>query len=146
MATRPPAPHRYHWPKHHRILAGILIGLLIVAGGLLFAQDQATLRIKSPLAIDDPRFPQFLANLLGDRLTSNDAYVVYTNGDHAFPAMLDAIDRAKAQVDFENYIFEKGDAGSRSSGARRRPARTSSTWRSSTARSRSGCCRISSAT
>ena len=123
MATRPPSPHRYHWPKHHRILAGILIGFLVVAGGLLFAQDQATLRIKSPLAIDDPRFPQYIANLLGHRLTSNDAYVVYTNGDHAFPAMLDAIDRAQTQVDFENYIFEKGDAGSRFTDALERAAR-----------------------
>src|SRR2546423_1982816 len=108
MATRGRSPQRYHWPRHHRILAGVLVGFLVVAGGLLMAQDQATLRIRSPLAVGDPRFPQYLANLLGHRLTSNDAYVVYTNGDRAFPAMLAAIDRATMQVDFENYIFEKG--------------------------------------
>src|SRR3954470_13303660 len=111
MAKSTPKLHRAHWPRHHRIIAGVLIAFLIVAGGLLFAQDQATLRIKSPLAIDDPRFPQYLANLLGHRLTSNDAYVVYTNGDHAFPAMLAAIQHAKRRVALETYIYEKGDVG-----------------------------------
>jgi cardiolipin synthase len=116
-------PERYHWPRHHRILAAVLIGFLLVTAGLLLAQDQATLRIRSPLAIDDPRFPQYLANLLGHRLTSNNAYVVYTNGDHAFPAMLDTIDRATTQVDFENYIFEKGDAGTQFTNALERAAK-----------------------
>jgi cardiolipin synthase len=115
--------HRAHWARHHRILAGVLIGVLVVGAGLLVAQDQATLKIKSPLAADDPRFPQYLANLLGHRLTSNDSYAVHTNGDHAFPAMLAAIDAAQQQVDIETYIFEKGDAGTRFTDALERAAK-----------------------
>ena len=85
--------------------------MIVLAAGLLIAQDQETIRIKSPLAIEDARFPQYLANLLGHRLTSNDTYVVHTNGDHAFPAMLAAIGRAQQRVALETYIYAKGDVG-----------------------------------
>ena len=104
-------PQRQHWARHHRILAAVLIGLIVIAAGLLIAQDQETIQIKSSLAVDDPRFPQYLANLLGHRLTSNDSYVVHTNGDHAFPAMLAAIGQAKHRVALETYIYEKGEVG-----------------------------------
>ena len=104
-------PRRQHWARHHRILAGVLLGLLVMAVGLLIEQDQATIRIKSSLSIEDPRFPPYLANLVGHRLTSNDAYEVLTDGDRAFPAMLAAIGRARHRVALESYIYEKGDVG-----------------------------------
>jgi cardiolipin synthase len=104
---------RHHWPKHHRIMAGILIGLILIGGGLLIAQDQETLRIRSPLAVDDMRFPDYLARLLGHQLTHGDRYVVHTNGDDAFPAMLAAIGAARDRISFESYIYEDGDVGDR---------------------------------
>ena len=64
-------PQRHHWARHHRILAGVLIVMIVIAAGLLIAQDQETLRVKSPLDAGDARFPQYLANLLGHRLTAN---------------------------------------------------------------------------
>lgn len=106
-------PHRQHWARHHRILAGVLIGLIVVAAGLLIAQDQETIQVQSPLAADDPRYPQYLANLLGHRLTSNDSYTVLTNGPKAFPAMLAAIDKAKQRIALETYIYQKGEVGTR---------------------------------
>jgi cardiolipin synthase len=63
------------------------------------------------LSTEDPRFPAYLANLLGHRLTSNDSYVVRTNGEQAFPAMLAAIEHAKKRVALETYIYEAGDVG-----------------------------------
>src|SRR3954451_11758715 len=99
MATK-----RVHWPRHHRILAGVVIGVIVVGAGLLIAQDQETIRIGSPLAVDDARFPQYLANLIGHRLTANDTYAVHTNGDHAFPAMLAAITAATRRISLETYI------------------------------------------
>jgi cardiolipin synthase A/B len=102
---------RQHWAKHHRILAGVLIGVIVVGVGLLIAQDQETLKIKTPLATEDPRFPEYLARLLGHSLTQGDSYIVHTNGDQAFPAMLGAIERAKERISFESYIYEKGDVG-----------------------------------
>ena len=105
--------HRHHWPKHHRILAGILIGLILVGGGLLVAQDQETLRIRSPLGVEDSRFPDYLSRLLGHQLTRGDRYVVHTNGEDAFPAMLAAIAAARDRISFESYIYEDGDVGDR---------------------------------
>ena len=106
-------PERLHWAKHHRILAGVLIGLIVLAAGLLIAQDQETLRVKSSLAVDDPRFPQYLADLLGHQLTQNDSYVVHTNGDDAMPVMLAAIDHARERISLETYNFEKGEIAGR---------------------------------
>ena len=98
------ALHRQHWPRHHRFLAGILIGAIVVGTGLLIAQDQETLRIRTPLAVEDPRFPDYLARLLGRPITEGDSYVVHTNGDSAFPVMLNAIASARERISFESYI------------------------------------------
>src|SRR5712691_6217932 len=106
-------PQRQHWARHHRILAAALIVLIVTAVALAIAQDKETLRVRTSLAIDDPRFPQYLADLLGDRLTSSDSYVVHTNGDHALPAMLAAIGKARARVSLETYNFEEGEIATR---------------------------------
>jgi cardiolipin synthase A/B len=111
--TKKTKPQRQHWARSHRILAGALIGLIVLAAGLLLAQDQETIRIKSALAVDDSRFPQYVANLLGHRLTSNDSYVVHTNGDQAFPAMLAAIAQARDRIALETYIYAKGEVATK---------------------------------
>jgi cardiolipin synthase len=108
MATK-----RVHWARHHRILAGVLIGVIVVGAGLLIAQDQETLRIRSSIAVDDSRFPGYLARLLGHPLSTGDGYLVHTNGNDAFPAMLAAVGRARERVDFESYIYQDGDAADR---------------------------------
>ena len=95
-----------------RNLVGALVALLIViAVGLVIAQDQETLRIRTPVAADDPSFPKYLATLIGDPLTSGDTYTVLTNGDKALPAMLAAIDAAQHRIAFETYIYDAGEAG-----------------------------------
>jgi cardiolipin synthase len=102
-------PKRVHWARHHRILAGILIGLILVAVGLVIAQDQETLRVRVSIGTDDQRFPEYLARLVGHPLTAGDSYVVLTNGDAAFPAMLAAIGHAKQRIGFESYIYQDGE-------------------------------------
>jgi cardiolipin synthase A/B len=93
-------------PRPRNLILGIVAALLVVAIGLIIAQDQETLRIRTSLAAEDPRFPLYLARLLGHPLTDKDAYAVLTNGDAAFPAMLAAVDAAKHRVSFEGYIFD----------------------------------------
>jgi cardiolipin synthase A/B len=100
---------RAHWGRHHRILAAILIGLIVVAAGLVIAQDQETLRIRASIGVEDPRFPEYLARLLGHPLTAGDGYAVLTNGNQAFPAMLAAINRARQRIAFESYIYQDGE-------------------------------------
>ncbi|HTM02405.1 MAG TPA: phospholipase D-like domain-containing protein [Vicinamibacterales bacterium] len=106
-------PKRLHWARHHRVLAGVLIVLILVGAGLVIAQDQETLRIRSSVAVQDPRFPDYLARLLGHQLTTGDSYIVHTNGDAAFPAMLAAIGGARQRVEFESYIYQDGDLADR---------------------------------
>jgi len=96
-------------PKPRNLIIGIVIGLIIVGIGLVIAQDQETLRVKTSLGATDPRFPAYLAKLSGHPLTSGDSYTVLTNGDRAFPEMLAAIEGAKHRVAFEGYIYNSAD-------------------------------------
>lgn len=101
-------------PKLRNLILGIVAALAVVGVGLLIAQDQETLRVRTPLAAADPLFPNYLARLTGHPLTSGDRYTVLTNGDTAFPAMLEAINAARHRVSFETYIFASGsDVGVR---------------------------------
>jgi cardiolipin synthase len=102
-----------NWPRPKKLFGIIVVLLMIVAAGLVIAQDQETLRVRSPLAAGDPRFSDYLGTLLGDPLTSGDTYIVHTNGDTAFPAMLAAIDGARYRVAFETYIFDSGEVAER---------------------------------
>jgi cardiolipin synthase len=82
-----------------------------IAVALLFAQDQETLRVESTLAAEDPSFPRYAAALIGAPLTSGDDYRILLNGDEMVPAMLDAIRRARRRINFETYIFDRGQMG-----------------------------------
>jgi cardiolipin synthase A/B len=95
-------------PKPRNVLFGILLAIGLIAVGLAVAQDQETLRVRSPLGVDEQAFPDYLARLLGHRLNEGDAVKVLTDGDAAFPAMLTAIARARHRVSFETYIFDTG--------------------------------------
>ncbi len=100
-------------PKTRNLLIGIAVGVMVVAGALLIAQDQETLRVRTSLAATDAPFPDYLARLLGAPLTAGDAYSVHTNGDQAFPAMLSAIAGARHRVSFETYVFSPGEVAER---------------------------------
>jgi cardiolipin synthase len=80
-----------------------VLGVLLALG-----KDWTTLRIGSAYGADDPRFPPYLAALVGSTVTSGNSYTVLSNGDAFLPAMLDAIDRAQRSVWFETYNYEKG--------------------------------------
>ena len=86
----------------------LLVAAASVAMLLMFAQDQETLRIRSAVAVDDPRHSAYIAALVGGALSKGNRYDVLTNGDHFFPAMLDAIRAAKRRISFETYIYDTG--------------------------------------
>jgi cardiolipin synthase A/B len=96
-------------PKPRNVLVAILILALLVGVGLLIAQDQETLRVRTPLAAVDPRFPDYLARLAGHPITTGDHYVVLHNGDEVFPAMTGAVERARERISFETYIYSEGE-------------------------------------
>lgn len=95
-------------PKPRNVLGAILIVAVLLGVGLVIAQDQETLHVRTPLASDDPRFPDYLARLAGRPITTGDRYAVLHNGDETFDAMLGAIDRARERISFETYVYSKG--------------------------------------
>jgi cardiolipin synthase A/B len=100
-------------PKPRNVLLAILIVGILVAVGLVIAQDQETLRVRTPLNADDPRYPDYLARLVGRAITTGDSYVVLRNGAETFPAMIGAIDAARTRISFETYIYSEGQVAQR---------------------------------
>jgi cardiolipin synthase A/B len=81
---------------------------VVVAIGLVIAQDQSVVRVRSAYTVDDPRHPSYIAALVGADPRRGNTYDVLANGDQIFPAMLDAINGARQRVSFETYIYDKG--------------------------------------
>lgn len=88
----------------------LLVAGAVVAALLLLAQDQEALTIRSAVSAEDPRHPAYLAALVGSDLSTGNQFVVHTNGDQIFPAMLQAIRGATRRISFESYIYTSGSA------------------------------------
>jgi len=99
--------HRRRWPWV------VLGSVTLVAALLLIAQDQETVRVRSPLSVGDPRFMEYAASLVGAPISDGDAYQVLENGDAIFPSMLDAIDKAQHRISFESFIYSDGEIARR---------------------------------
>jgi cardiolipin synthase len=110
-------------PPVRRAFVILLVAALVIAGGLMLAQDQVTLRVRSAVAAEDPRHPRYIAALLGVDLRAGNVYDVLANGDQFFPAMLEAIDHAKRRVSFETYIYDTGAIADRFTAAFEKAAR-----------------------
>ena len=99
--------------KHRKPVFWVGFSLAIVGLVLYLAQDPATVRVESPVAAADARFPDYVASLLGAPVHEGDAYSVLHNGDETYPAMLAAIGHAKSRVNFETYVFSDGEIADR---------------------------------
>ena len=86
----------------------LLVAAAVIAALLLLAQDQETLTIRSAISAEDPRHQAYIAALVGADLSTGNQFVVHTNGDEFFPAMLAAIRGATRRVSFESYIYKSG--------------------------------------
>jgi cardiolipin synthase len=107
-----------------RRAVAIFLGIAAaIAFGLMFAQDQETLRVRSMLHASDPGHPDYVAALIGAHLTHGNHYEVLANGDQAFPAMLAAIDGARGRINFETYIYDAGSIAEQFTSAFERAAR-----------------------
>lgn len=104
---------RFSRIRHRKLLTVVVALVLLIGVALVIAQDQETLRIQSPIAATDSRFPEYLARLLGRPLSMGDSYVVHADGPDAFAAMLAAIDRAKSRISLETYVFSSDETGRR---------------------------------
>ncbi len=87
----------------------LFFAAVVTAVGLLVAQDQVVLHVRSAVRAEDPRHPSYIAALVGTDLRRGNMYDVLTNGDQIFPAMLEAINAAKQRISFETYIYDSGE-------------------------------------
>ena len=101
------------WKKHYRPILAVGLSVGLVALLLFIAQDPEALRVESPVAAADPRFPDYLASLVGAPVEKGDAYTVLHNGDETYPAQLAAIEKAKSRINFETYVYKDGEIGDR---------------------------------
>ena len=106
-----------------RALLILTVAGVLIAGILVIAQDQSTIRIRSDISAEDPRDPAYVAALAGTALTRGNRYDVLTNGDQIFPAMLEAIDSARKRINFETYVYDAGHVADRFSEGLERAAR-----------------------
>ena len=99
-------------PKPRTLIIGVVIALLVIAGGLLLAQDQETLRVKTPVGAADERFPAYLARLLGAPLTRATLHRL-----HERPCRLRrdaaAIEAAQHRISFETYVYNASEVADR---------------------------------
>jgi cardiolipin synthase len=101
------------WRKHRKAIVGLGLGLGLVGLIIFIAQDPETLRVESPVAATDGRFPDYVASLVGAPVERGDEYTVLHNGDETFPAILAAIEGAKSRINFETYVYKDGEIGDR---------------------------------
>jgi cardiolipin synthase len=101
------------WSKHRKALIAVGVALAVVGFLIVLSQDPETLRVDSPVAAGDLRFPDYLASLVGAPVERGDAYTVLRNGDEAFPVMLAAVEAARSRISFETYVYKDGEIGNR---------------------------------
>ena len=99
--------------KHRKPVFWTGFSLAIVGFVLYLAQDPTTIHVESQVSAADPRFPDYVASLVGAPVHEGDAYTTLHNGDEAYPAMLAAIDAAKTRINFETYVFTDGEIADR---------------------------------
>ncbi len=119
-ATHPPTTRH---PRIDLLLKIALIAALVTATVLAIAQDQQTVELRSAISAEDPGAPDYLSTLVAADLVDGNTYDVLVNGDQVFPAMLEAIDKARERISFETYIYDKGRVGDQFTDALEKAAR-----------------------
>jgi cardiolipin synthase len=96
-------------PPVRRAFVILFCVVLVVALGLVLAQDQTTLRLRSAYPAEHPQHPSYIAALVGADSRRGNDYDILVNGDEIFPAMLAAINGARQRISFETYIYDSGE-------------------------------------
>src|SRR5205085_10550942 len=92
----------------------VLSSLLVIVSSLGCADDKPTehpYRVEHRYGIGSGEFERTVGNLLGPPLVGGNAVTTPVNGDQIFPPMLEAVRGAKRTIDFETYIYWRGEIG-----------------------------------
>ncbi len=93
-------------------LAGLALLVSLPGCSYIFSEKRTVYRYDPSYGVDSPEFVRSLDGLGTEMVPGNDARLL-ENGDGIFPAMLDAIGRARRSINLEIYIFNQGSVGSR---------------------------------
>jgi len=96
-------------------LASTLLALLgtLIAINLMGGEKRIEKTLPRLYDTNDAEFKRALGSLLGPRLVDGNRVDVLVNGQQIFPAMLEAIDGARATICFETFIYWSGKIGER---------------------------------
>ena len=98
-------------PRSPAGIAAAAILLLATCGCTATHRTSLQYRIEHQYALRDPQFVRSMGQLLGPAIVPGNRVTTYVNGDQAFPAMLQAIARARRSIAMETYIYWSGQIG-----------------------------------
>ena len=84
---------------------------IILIMNFVTAEKKIQQKPQSLYNVADPQFSRSISALLGPTFIGENTVEILTNGDEIFPAMIDAIDKAKHTITFETFIYWSGDIG-----------------------------------
>jgi cardiolipin synthase A/B len=91
------------------VLVTVAVTLLVI--NLIGGEKRIETTLPRLYDADDAAFRRSLSSLLGPQLLEGNRVEVLLNGDRIFPAMLDAIARARTTITFETFIYWSGAVG-----------------------------------
>jgi cardiolipin synthase len=112
-ARRPRKPRVYRIPVESYLVLLAVVFALSIAVSLLNQPEEVSYKLRHEFSVRDPAFAPSAHALSNPSLLKGNRVDLLENGDRIFPAMLAAIDAAKATVNLESYIFWSGTIGDR---------------------------------
>ena len=91
--------------------AAIAVIVTVIALNFIGGEKRVQRRLEHRYAIADAQFQREMATLLGPPIADGNRIRNLENGVEIFPAMLEAIEGARKNINFETYIYWSGDVG-----------------------------------
>lgn len=104
------------WNRKRMIVSGLVGALIatlltVIVLNLTTGEEQVERKLEHRYAIDDAQFRRELGTLLGPPIIDGNRVTNLENGIEIFPAMLEAVQAARHNINFETYIYWSGDVG-----------------------------------
>jgi cardiolipin synthase len=91
---------------------GLVASFCFVAGLVCGCGHRIPYHVDCKYGVDDPQFSRTVGSLLGPPIVGGNRVETLVNGDQIFPAMMEAIRSAKKTINFETFIYWRGEVGS----------------------------------
>ncbi len=92
------------------LLAGLVCLLAGTGCAFLFSEKRTVYQYEPAYGVDSSEFLRSL-DALGTEMVAGNRATLLQNGAEIFPAMLEAIARARSSINLETYIFNDGEVG-----------------------------------